>query len=34
MIEAMLGLAKREIENTFLNISKKERESIILKRDR
>lgn len=34
MIEAMLGLAKREIENTFLNISKKERESIVLRRDR
>ena len=34
MIEAMLGLAKREIENTFLNISKKERDSIILKGDR
>ena len=34
MIEAMLGLAKREIENTFLNISKKERENIVLRRDR
>lgn len=33
MIEAMLGLAKREIENRILDISKKERESIIKKRD-
>ena len=33
MIEAMLGLAKREIENSILNISKKERESIIKKRN-
>lgn len=33
MIEAMLGLAKREIENRILDISKEERESIIKKRD-
>ena len=33
MIEAMLGLAKREIENSILNISKEERETIIKKRD-
>ena len=33
MIEAMLGLAKREIENSILDISKEERESIIKKRD-
>ena len=33
MIETMLGLAKREIENSILNISKKERESIIKKRN-
>ena len=32
MIEAMLGLAKREIENSILNISKEERETIIKKR--
>lgn len=33
MIESMLGLAKREIENSILNISKEERETIIKKRD-
>lgn len=33
MIEAMLGLAKREIENRILDISKEERESIIKNRD-
>ena len=33
MIEAMLGLAKREIENSILDISKEERETIIKKRD-